>query len=223
MKKIVYSLLASLCSFAAYAQAEQESMVLAGPKLGVNVSNVWSNGETVGQDVIGGHLGGLLHFKIDKHHSVQAEALFSQKGFNYVSANTKLNLSYAELPLLYQYHFTAKKKAKASSRKKKNSFYLTAGPQFSVLVSSRPSAINTSLDDLGTTTTTGVTDLYSYTRPFDFAAVMGMGYTLKNGLSFETRYALGLRQINGQPNPLIPVNATNSTIQAGISYLLPLK
>jgi hypothetical protein len=223
MKKVLFSFLASLFSVAAFAQAAEESVVFAGPKAGVNVSNALIYDETAGQSIIGGHLGGLLNFKIDKHHSVQAEGLFSQKGFNYAAFNARINLNYAELPVLYQYHFTAKKKAKASSRKKKNSFYLTAGPQLSLLISSKATPAKTQLDDLTTTTQTGVTDLYSYTRPFDFSGVFGLGYTLKNGLSFETRYAMGFREISGQPNPLIPGHTTNSTLQAGFSYLLPIK
>jgi hypothetical protein len=94
-----------------------------------------------------------------------------------------------------------------------------AGPQLSVLLSSKAKNLR---EDLATEGGAASTNLYANTRPFDLSAVAGIGYKWKNGLSVDTRYALGLRNLQGANNSLVPEDAISSTVQVGITYLLPV-
>jgi hypothetical protein len=219
MKTLFLSTCFALSAIITQAQ-ELIRPISAGFRAGANLSGAIQ--DNIGRNNPGfGATGGLaLNYQIVKKHAIGVEALYSYKNFTQPDLNVKNTMSYIDLPLLYKHTFYSEKKAgNVSERLKKGHFFFVAGPQLSVLLSSKAKNLKTDLTTEGGTTTT---DLYANTRPFDLSAVAGMGYKLKNGLSIDTRYALGLRHLHGANSSLVPDDAVSSSVQIGITYLMPV-
>ncbi|MBK0403410.1 PorT family protein [Adhaeribacter sp. BT258] len=218
MKKLLLGAFLVLSGMAVQAQ-EIIRPLSAGLKAGANMANILQDGSS-NKSIYGIQAGLVADYLLTKKHAVRAELLYSGKGFVQTEMQVKNSLTYLELPLLYKRSFFCHKKGgNVLERSRKGNFFALAGPQLSVLLSSTAKIQNSALVAEGSATTTG---LYAYTRPFDISAVAGVGYCLKNGFSIDARYALGLRHLHGSPHLLIPQNAQNSTLQMGISYLMPV-
>ncbi|KAA9324972.1 porin family protein [Adhaeribacter soli] len=210
MKKIIFCL--SLLFSSTLTQAQDQPLSI-GLKAGINASGGWNAENVVGSGNTGFHGGAVTNIRFADRHAVQTELLYSTKGFSYSGTTAKLHLSYLELPVLYQFHFTRVKKGKYYTRRQATgNLFATAGPQLSVLTGSKI-----------TQPETPDTDLYAYTRPFDISAVAGLGYRFNRGITISANYALGLRYLHGAPNPLMPEKVKNTTIQASVSYLIPAR
>ena len=218
MKKLLLGAFLVLSGMAVQAQ-DVIRPLSAGVKAGANMANILHHSSS-NESIYGVNAGLVANYLLTKQHALRAELLYSGKGFVQTEMNVKNSMSYLEMPVLYKRSFFCYRKGgNVSERNRKGNFFAIAGPQLSVLLTSTAKIQNTGLAAEGTTATT---ELYAYTRPFDISAVAGVGYCLKNGFSIDARYALGLRDLHGAPHMLVPQNARNSTLQMGITYLMPV-
>ncbi len=200
------------------AQAQElKQTVSFGPRAGVNMSNIYNEQEVISESVFGATVGGVANLKFTKRHALQAEIAYSGKGFKLNSQNVKNTFHYIDMPVMYQHNFfTSKKGGHLAEMKRSGNLYIVMGPQLSILMKSTAKYINTE---------SGMpnVDLAPNTRPFDMSAVMGIGYSLKNGFAIDARYALGLRHLHSASTTAhIPQDVSTTNVQVGISYLLPV-
>lgn len=220
MKKLLLGIGLLFCGIGAQAQELARPLSL-GPKLGVNMANVWSEQESNTDPVFGAVIGGVANLRFTKRHAIQAELVYSGKGFKQPAYTIKNTLSYLELPFFYQRHFLpGKKGGHLAEKRSAGNIYTFFGPQLSVLLSSKAAYKS---PEYSPANSTASVDVYPWTRPFDMSAVLGLGYEMKNGLSFDVRYVLGLRHLHGERHVLIPTDVSMYTFQAGVAYLLPIK
>jgi|SRR5688572_12003523 len=216
MKKILLGIGVILCGFGAQAQ-ELARPLSVGPKLGGNMSSIWSEQEDIAGHVFGANVGFMTNIKLSKRHAIQTELNYAGKGFERADNYTKNTLHYAEIPFLYQRSFFSSRKGGhlAEMRRTGNVFFVL-GPQVSVLLKSTV----TPGPEIGGPDL----DLYSTTRPFDMSAVAGLGYNMKNGFVIDARYAFGLRHLHAASySAFIPTDVSNTSFQLTVGYLLPLK
>src|SRR5688572_17222067 len=136
MKKILLGIGVILCGFGAQAQ-ELARPLSVGPKLGGNMSSIWSEQEDIAGHVFGANVGFMTNIRLSKKHALQTELNYSGKGFERADINTKNSLHYAEIPFLYQRSFFSNRKGGhlAEMRRTGNMFFVL-GPQVSVLLKS---------------------------------------------------------------------------------------
>jgi len=160
-----------------------------GIKGGVNVYNVHNDDNTKYDPRTGYHFGLLGHIHFDSHFAVQPEIVFSAQGAKIV--DTKYNLDYINVPVLFQYMFD-------------NGFRIQAGPQVSFLVSAKSKLNN------------NTTDNKDNLKPIDFGLSIGASYVVPStGFGIDARYNHGLSNINKNS----AVNSTNRGVQMGIFYI----
>ena len=189
MKRILsVALAAMLLTTTATAQN-----VNIGVKAGLNLYNVNNDNNVEYDTKTGFHLGLLGHIHLAPQLAFQPEVVFSTQGAKYSVGNseTKLNLSYVNVPLMVQYMFD-------------NGFRLQAGPQVGFLVAAKSETNNVEID---------VKDNF---ETVDFAIGAGLGYVHPaSGFGVDARYNLGLININDNS----PVKSTNRGFQLGVFYL----
>jgi len=218
MKKALIGACLALMSGSLYAQEIMRSISI-GIKAGANYATVLKDG-TGASAIHGGNGGAALNYRYTKKHASLTEVVYSQKGFIQPDKNLKNSLSYLEIPVMYKRTFFCHKKGgNIVERKRSGNFFAIAGPQMSILLTSKVKTHESKSGAEGTDTNI---DLYPYTRPFDISAVAGVGYTMKNGLTLDARYALGLRSLNGSYHGSMPKDVNNSTLQLNISYFMPV-
>jgi hypothetical protein len=174
--------------------SKREEGITFGLKGGLNVSNLVGdiNDNTFRTSV---HLGIFSEIMISDKFSLQPELLYSGQGYS-GSANPGFSRSkydYINFPVLAKI-YVAKK------------ISIEAGPQIGFLVSAKE---KTSDDKI----------TIPNQKTVDFGLNLGLAYDLKNGVFFQTRYNLGLSNINSGSN----VNAfkyTNSVIQVSVGIKL---
>ncbi|MBN1989353.1 MAG: PorT family protein [Bacteroidales bacterium] len=138
MKKTLFLIIASVALFASTGFSQD---VHFGPKVGLNLSNVYdSEGEDFDADAKFGLAAGLfVSIPIGSFLGIQPEVMFSQKGFkasgsilgnNYTFKRT---LNYIDVPLLI-------------AVKPSEMFSIVAGPQYSYLISSKDEFEDSFLD-----------------------------------------------------------------------------
>lgn len=129
MKKTLFLIIASVALFASTGSSQD---IYFGPKVGLNLSNVYdSEGENFDADAKFGLAAGLfVSIPIGSFLGVQPEVMFSQKGFNASGSilgnnyTFKRTLNYIDVPLLIAF-------------KPSEMFSIVAGPQYSYLISSK--------------------------------------------------------------------------------------
>ena len=105
--------------------------------------------------------------------------------------DTKYNLDYINVPVLFQYMFD-------------NGFRLQAGPQVGFLISAKSKNND------------NTTDIKDDLKPIDFGVSIGASYVFPpTGFGIDARYNLGLSNINKKST----VNSTNRGLQLGIFYI----
>lgn len=164
-----------------------------GIKGGVNLYNVNTEGGESYDTKAGIHLGFLGHIHLAEQLGLQPELVFSSQGTKFSSGGTdaNLNLSYVNVPLLFQYMFD-------------NGFRIQAGPQLGFLVGAKVK-VGSAEDD--------VKDDFKGT---DFGLGLGMSYVNpSSGFGVDARYNLGLSNINEDSS----ITTTNRGIQIGVFYL----
>jgi hypothetical protein len=168
-----------------------------GIKGGLNVYNINNKDNTGYNSRVGVHFGVLSHIHVKPHFAIQPEVVFSSEGATYTDDNDETyiyRLDYINLPVLFQYMFN-------------HGLRLQAGPQLGILVNAK-SRHNSNSTDL--------TD----TKPFDIAFSLGVSYVIPStGFGFDTRYNLGLNNINKNDGP----SSSNRGFQLGIFYIFGYK
>jgi hypothetical protein len=103
-----------------------------------------------------------------------------------------LNLSYINVPLLLQYNFA-------------NGFRLQGGPQVGFLAGVSDKVNDVELNNVSTANYKAV----------DVSLPLGLSYLGLSGFGVDTRYNIGLTNINKAANP----TAKNGVFQVGVFYL----
>ncbi len=165
-----------------------------GLKGGLNVSTLNYNNNTDADWKTGFHLGGLAHIHLTPSFSLQPEVYYSSQGAKIpINNNTlNLNLSYINVPFLLQYNFA-------------NGFRLQGGPQVGFLVGVSDKVNDEELNAVSTANFKSV----------DVSLPVGISYLGYSGFGVDTRYNLGLTNINKTASP----SAKNSVFQVGVFYL----
>lgn len=202
------------CMSVALANAQ----IKIGIKEGLNVASIdykTSVLETETSSLASFHLGAFVHYSLAKHFGFQAELMYSGQGakidFKDFGILTKNKLNYLSLPLLAKYH--------ASS-----GFTAEAGFSFDFLLSAKQSyekieAIN------GSGLQLAEQDLKDYLTGVDTKFLLGVGYEMPSGLSFNARFAAGLGNISksldvNDPNYIGEEESYNSVFQLGVGFPL---
>ena len=170
--------------------SKREEGITFGIKGGLNVSDFLGDikNNTFRTSV---HLGVFSEIMISDNFSLQPELLYSGQGYSgrVLPGFSRSKYDYINFPVLAKI-YVAKK------------ISIEAGPQIGFLVSAKE---KTSDDKIN----------IPNQKTVDFGLNLGLAYDLKNGVFFQTRYNLGLSNINSGSN----VNAfkyTNSVIQLSV-------
>lgn len=157
-----------------------------GVKGGLNFANV--SGDNTGdlETVTAFNFGVMSEISITEKFSFQPELLYSGQGFSFENGDL-VALSYINLPLIGKYYIT-------------KGLSLEAGPQIGYL-------LGADFEE---------TDVKDNFKKLDFAANVGLGYKLENGLNFGARYNLGLSNINDVEG--ISDKYKNGVIQVSFGY-----
>lgn len=154
-----------------------------------------------GDNGLGFHLGGFLHFGLSDNIYLRPEVLYStrswsstnQSSISILGTTTDLNLdvrqtmSYVEVPVLFGLNIT-------------QNLSLQAGPGLGILAGNKVKTTGTQrVTSGGQTTTTSLDDTSTSTdgfRSVELAGVLGLAYRADNGLDLGIRYWRGLNTIN---------------------------
>lgn len=212
MKKTL--LIVVMCSISATLSHAQ---IKIGIKEGLNVASIdyTTVVETETSSLASFHLGAFLHYSLFEHFGLQAELMYSGQGakieFTDFGILTKNKLNYLSLPLLAKYH--------ASS-----GFTAEAGFSIDFLLSAKQSyekidAINDPRLQLAEQ------DLKEDLTGVDTKFLIGVGYEMASGLSFNARFAAGLGNISkpvdvNDPAYIGEEESYNSVFQLGVGFPL---
>ena len=164
-----------------------------GIKGGLNLYNIDNDKGSSNDPIVGYHLGLIGHTHLATRWALQPEIMLSTQGAQYKIAGieTKLKLSYINIPLMIQYMFD-------------NGFRIQAGPQLGFLAAAKSNVKNTD------------TDIKDNMEPIDFSLGAGIGYVNpSSGLGVDLRYNRGFTNINKNSS----TTSTNGGIQFGLFYL----
>ena len=174
--------------------SKREEGITFGIKGGLNVSDFSGDikNNTFRTSV---HLGVFSEIMISDNFSLQPELLYSGQGYSgrVLPGFSRRKYDYINFPVLAKIYIAKK-------------ISIEAGPQIGFLVSAKE---KTSDDKI----------TIPNQKTVDFGLNLGLAYDLKNGVFFQTRYNLGLSNINSGSN----VNAfkyTNSVIQVSVGIKL---
>jgi hypothetical protein len=174
--------------------SKREEGITFGLKGGLNVSNLVGDisDNTFRTSV---HLGVFSEIMISDKFSLQPELLYSGQGYSgrVLPGFSRSKYDYINFPVLAKIYIAKK-------------ISVEVGPQIGFLVSAKE---KTSDDKI----------TIPNQKTVDFGLNLGLAYDLKNGVFFQTRYNLGLSNINSGSN----VNAfkyTNSVIQVSVGIKL---
>ncbi|MEI2694369.1 MAG: porin family protein [Saprospiraceae bacterium] len=165
-----------------------------GFKAGLNIFTIQNDPGSTNDSKLGLHAGLIGHTHFTKHFAMQPELQFSMKGAQNSISNqdTKLNLSYITLPILFQYMFN-------------NGFRIQAGPEFGLLVQAKQKTSSSSVD------------VKDQLNSFDVGIAGGISYVHPpTGFGIDLRYVKGLSNINSEGS----ATSKNQGIQVGLFYLL---
>lgn len=190
--RLSVALLAILVAGTASAQHSGQK-VNFGIKGGFNIYNINNDNNTEYDAKPGFNVGLLGHIHLTRQLALQPELVYSLQGAKYTVSNvdTKINLGYINVPVLFQYMFD-------------NGFRLQAGPQVGFLVNAKSKTGSVSVD------------VKDDVKPVDFALSAGIGYVHPpSGFGIDARYNLGLSDINENA----AFKSTNRGAQLGVFYL----
>ena len=160
-----------------------------GVKAGFNIASINGDNTSNLTDVTSLHFGLVTEIPISEKFSFQPELIYSGQGFGYKNTPDKdlVALTYLNLPLMGKYYIT-------------KGLSIEAGPQIGYLVDTN-NAYGFSKDKF---------------KKVDFAANLGVGYKLQNGINFNARYNLGLSNINNTSENSDKFR--NGVIQVSVGY-----
>ena len=150
-----------------------QTKVQPGVKAGMNIASVYSN-DGASYDPIEAFYAGLyFRAQINEKFKIQPEILVSGQGTEAKALNQNIEWKslYLNVPIMAQYFFN-------------QNIYAELGPQFGFL-----------LDDDGFNSMVNE----NLIKTFDFGINAGLGYEFDSGLNVNTRYTLGLNNIDEDP------------------------
>ncbi len=211
MKKVLFAAVAVFAFGAANAQD-----MSFGAKAGLNVSTLTGDVEDT-NSLIGAHAGVFAEFKISDKFSFQPELLFSMQGAKEkisgteslggetysFTEETKLKLSYINIPLMAKYYVAEK-------------FSLEAGPQIGFLMSAKGDYEYSETFGGETFSESASEDVKDGFKGIDFGLNFGAAYDFTDNLFAGVRYNLGLGDINDVEDFDGKIN--NSVFQVSIGY-----
>lgn len=216
MKKITLTALA-LCAFA-FTQAQG---VKFGAKAGANMSNLTGDIEDTSMK-FGFQAGGFVEVKFTDKWALQPEVLYSLQGakreysendgFEAYDYDSKLNLSYINIPVMVKFYPVEK-------------FFLEAGPQVGFLISAK-SKTDVSYTSGGTTMSSSETiDEKNTVNTVDFGFNFGLGFDFTENLFANVRYNLGLANVSKEDTVEeidfedFSVNSTDYSVRSSVISL----
>lgn len=199
-----------------FITAQSTNEVNFGVKAGANFANLSGSGVTSNDAKFGAYGGAFVNIPISNKISVQPEVLYSMQGTKWTTntpnflplmdlkLENDIQLDYVNVPIVVQYEFG-------------NGFYGEMGPQVGFLVGAK-SKNEMTIDDRNftptvTNITSTTTDIKSLLKTADFSGVIGAGYKLPTGLSFNARYSIGFTDIDKANT-----QAKNSVFSLGLGY-----
>jgi hypothetical protein len=190
MKKIVIIILIVIGSIANAQKSKKDEGIVFGLKGGLNISNFIGDiqDNSIRTSV---HLGIFSEIIINDKFSIQPEILYSGQGYSGSATPgfSRSKYDYLNLPVLAKIYVADK-------------ISIEAGPQIGFLLSAKKRTSN----DNAT---------IPKQKTVDLGLNLGLAYDLKNGMFFQTRYNLGLSNINSSDNANA-VKYTNSVIQLSV-------
>ncbi|MCG8474824.1 MAG: PorT family protein [Cytophagales bacterium] len=196
MRRLLIFFTAAFLLTVTHANAQE---LIYGLKGGLNVSKLHvssdGDGNVSSDSKVNVVLGGYLQTPFTSSISnliFQPELLLSFEGGK--TGGVKINTTFINAPLLAKYYLMEDK-----------GFYLEAGPQLSLLLSSKVKVDGESEDSTD--------ELNRFGLGFGF----GLGYELDNGIGFDVRYNLGLTKLNENDGDF---DMTGRTFQFTVSYRL---
>lgn len=174
-------------AFLAFISAASSQNTSFGVKAGYNSSSVEISDDDDFDAKSGIHIGALAHIHVSKHFAVQPELVYSCQGGE--SGNSKLKLSYINIPILAQYMVS-------------DGFRLQTGPQFGFLVSAKQKIGDVEID---------VDDSFN---SIDVSWALGGSYIFSSGFGIDARYNIGLSNISDDSD----FDAKNRVFQVGLFY-----
>ncbi|HRG34155.1 MAG: PorT family protein [Saprospiraceae bacterium] len=168
-----------------------------GFKVGLNLADIVSDDNSETSLNPGLNVGAIAHIHLKNNFALQPEITYSDQGAKFKSAGieSKLNLGYINIPVLFQYMFD-------------NGFRIQAGPQLGILINAKAKSNDVSVD------------VKDDLNVIDFAISAGLSYVHPpSGFGVDARYNLGLVNLNKEGS----VTSTNSVAQIGVFYLLAHK
>lgn len=194
MKKILI-LIIILFSLSLFAQkSKKDEGITFGLKGGLNVSNFAGDikDNTFRTSV---HLGVFSEIMISDKFSLQPELLYSGQGYSGSAAPgfSRSKYDYINLPVLAKIYIAEK-------------ISIEAGPQIGFLVSAKERTTNDNVT---------IPDQ----KTVDFGLNLGLAYDLKSGIFFQTRYNLGLSNVNSGTDSNA-IKYTNAVIQVSVGIKL---
>jgi hypothetical protein len=194
MKKIIIIIMIISYSTTIAQKSKKDEGIIFGIKGGLNVSNFIGEmkDNTIRTSV---NLGFFSEIMFSDRFSIQPEILYSGQGYSgrTLPGFSRSKYDYINIPVLAKIYVVER-------------ISVEAGPQIGFLLSAkeRTDNDNTTIKDQ---------------KKVDFGLNLGLAYDLKNGVFFQTRYNLGLSNINSGPD----ANArkyTNSVIQLSVGVKL---
>lgn len=197
--KILVATLFFASSLTAVAQAEADNTRDMNPsfgvKGGVNFATITGDDIDSPDSRTSFHVGALVEFPMSEMFSIQAEALYSGKGFDFDFAGgdgdkAELQLDYIDVPVLAKIYVT-------------RGLSIEVGPQFSFLVNEEFD-FNPNSDD-------GDIDM-DEAESFDIGLAAGLTFQTDMGLFATGRYTYGLSEVYKD------FDIHHSVFQIGIGY-----
>lgn len=171
------------------------AQVQFGVKAGANLATL------VGDDIedvkskVGFNAGAFVRLPITESFKIQPEVLFSTQGAKSDGGemgDVKLNFSYVNIPVMFQYHT-------------ESGFFAETGPQVGFAAKRQMKAGDVSVD------------LDEGFKKVDFAWGLGAGYQLPMGVGINARYNFGMSNIADSEEGDAKVR--NSVFQLGVFYV----
>jgi len=188
MKKTLITLIAVAMVFSLLLLGDTyaQGLTAKGLKVGLNIANFGGSDAENNSSVMGFTVGGFVVWSLSDNLGIRPEILYSKKGSELeVDDETSLfpfkaafNLSYLEIPILFQYTIPTKGSFKPN---------IFIGPSLNIVLDSK-----IDLDVLGI----GVEMDYDDIKTTDFGLVFGVGAVWNDKFTIDARYSLGLTSID---------------------------
>lgn len=159
------------CAVIIMAATANAQHVNVGVKAGLNAYNLSSDQTGYESDTkVGIHIGLLGHIHLAQQLGLQVEAVYSAQGAKASVGDEQLNLTYLNIPVLFQYMFNY-------------GFRIQAGPQLGLLLGAK-----SEINDV---------DIKDQFKSIDFGLSIGASYVhVPSGFGVDARYNIGISDIS---------------------------